>query len=35
MKNLWFGYSSLQRCLSGAGSSALSQDVAASDGGQK
>ncbi|KFP11119.1 putative G-protein coupled receptor 144, partial [Egretta garzetta] len=35
VKNLWFGYSSLQRCLSGAGSSALSQDVAASDGGQK
>ncbi|NXU55439.1 AGRD2 protein, partial [Turnix velox] len=31
--NLWFGYSSLQRCLSA--SSAVSQDVAASHGGQK
>lgn len=35
VKNMWFGYSSLQRCLSGAGSSAVFQDVAASDGGQK
>ncbi|NWR64612.1 AGRD2 protein, partial [Bucorvus abyssinicus] len=35
VKNMWFGYSSLQRCLSGAGSSAVPQDVAASDGGQK
>ncbi|NXA03151.1 AGRD2 protein, partial [Sapayoa aenigma] len=33
VKNLWFGYGSLQRCLSGG--SAVSQDVAASDGGQK
>ncbi|NXW33567.1 AGRD2 protein, partial [Phaetusa simplex] len=35
VKNMWFGYGSLQRCLSGAGSSAVFQDVAASDGGQK
>ncbi|KFW87434.1 putative G-protein coupled receptor 144, partial [Manacus vitellinus] len=32
MKNLWFGYGALQRCLSG---SAVSQHVAASDGGYK
>ncbi|NXK89360.1 AGRD2 protein, partial [Formicarius rufipectus] len=32
VKNLWFGYGALQRCLS---SSAVSQDVAASDGGHK
>ncbi|NWY68684.1 AGRD2 protein, partial [Erithacus rubecula] len=31
VKNMWFGYGSLQRCLS----SAVSQDVAASDGAQK
>ncbi|XP_009956077.1 PREDICTED: probable G-protein coupled receptor 144, partial [Leptosomus discolor] len=35
VKNMWFGYSSLQRCLSGAGSSAVFQDAAASDGGHK
>ncbi|KAF1537068.1 Adhesion G-protein coupled receptor D2, partial [Eudyptula albosignata] len=35
VKNMWFGYGSLQRCLSSAGSSAVFQDVAASDGGQK
>ncbi|NXH22050.1 AGRD2 protein, partial [Bucco capensis] len=35
VKNLWFGYSSLQRCLSIAGSSAVPQDVTASDRGQK
>ncbi|NXG64708.1 AGRD2 protein, partial [Hemiprocne comata] len=35
VKNMWFGYGSLQRCLSGAGSSADLQDLAASDGGQK
>ncbi|XP_009890662.1 PREDICTED: probable G-protein coupled receptor 144 [Charadrius vociferus] len=35
VKNMWFGYGSLQRCLSGAGSTAVFQDVAASDGGQK
>uniref|UniRef100_A0A8V1AAS4 Adhesion G protein-coupled receptor D2 n=1 Tax=Gallus gallus TaxID=9031 RepID=A0A8V1AAS4_CHICK len=35
VKNMWFGYSSLQRCLPGPGSSAAFQDVAASDGGQK
>ncbi|NXC84050.1 AGRD2 protein, partial [Cercotrichas coryphoeus] len=29
VKNMWFGYGSLQRCLS------VSQDTAASDGGQK
>ncbi|NWR53120.1 AGRD2 protein, partial [Regulus satrapa] len=33
VKNMWFGYGSLQRCLSGA--SAVSQDTAASDGGQR
>lgn len=32
LKNMWFGYSSLQRCLSSSGSSAVSWD---SDGGQK
>ncbi|NWX45176.1 AGRD2 protein, partial [Steatornis caripensis] len=35
VKNMWFGYGSLQRCLSGAGSSDVFQDVATSDGGQK
>ncbi|NXJ24880.1 AGRD2 protein, partial [Dicrurus megarhynchus] len=35
MKNMWFGYSSLQRCLSSTGTSAVSQSMAASDGGQK
>ncbi|KFP45823.1 putative G-protein coupled receptor 144, partial [Chlamydotis macqueenii] len=35
VKHMWFGYGSLQRCLSGAGSSAVFQDMAASDGGQK
>ncbi|NXB52746.1 AGRD2 protein, partial [Leucopsar rothschildi] len=35
VKNMWFGYGSLQRCLSGSGTSAVSQDMAASDGGQK
>ncbi|NXJ02730.1 AGRD2 protein, partial [Psophia crepitans] len=35
VKNMWFGYGSLQRCLSGAGSSAVFQDAAASEGGQK
>ncbi|NXC72624.1 AGRD2 protein, partial [Anhinga anhinga] len=35
VKNMWFGYGSLQRCLSGTGSSAVFQDVAASDGGQR
>ncbi|NXG80014.1 AGRD2 protein, partial [Baryphthengus martii] len=35
MKNMWFGYSSLQRSLSGSGTTAVSQDVTASDGGQK
>ncbi|CAM9664289.1 unnamed protein product [Bubo scandiacus] len=35
VKNMWFGYGSLQHCLSGAGSRAVFQDVAASDGGQK
>ncbi|NXH94802.1 AGRD2 protein, partial [Pachycephala philippinensis] len=35
VKNMWFGYGSLQRCLSSTGTSAVSQDVAASDGGQK
>nr|XP_054502653.1 adhesion G-protein coupled receptor D2 [Agelaius phoeniceus] len=32
VKNMWFGYGSLQRCLS---SSAVAQDTAAPDGGQK
>ncbi|XP_015734911.1 adhesion G-protein coupled receptor D2 isoform X1 [Coturnix japonica] len=35
VKNMWFGYGSLQRCLPGPGSSAAFQDEAASDGGQK
>ncbi|NXB37107.1 AGRD2 protein, partial [Eulacestoma nigropectus] len=35
VKNMWFGYGSLQRCLSGTGTSAVSHDMAASDGGQK
>ncbi|NWS36263.1 AGRD2 protein, partial [Polioptila caerulea] len=35
VKNMWFGYGSLQRCLSGSGASAVSQGTAASDGGQK
>ncbi|NXI34290.1 AGRD2 protein, partial [Galbula dea] len=35
VKNMWFGYSSLQRCLSGVDSSAVSQDVTASDRRQK
>ncbi|NXF86181.1 AGRD2 protein, partial [Eubucco bourcierii] len=35
MKNMWFGYSSLQHSLSGAGSSAVSPDMDASDSGQK
>ncbi|NXT09679.1 AGRD2 protein, partial [Prunella fulvescens] len=35
VKNMWFGYGSLQRCLSSSGTSAVSQDVAAPDGGQK
>ncbi|NXP53922.1 AGRD2 protein, partial [Heliornis fulica] len=35
VKNMWFGYGSLQRCLSGAGGSALLQTTAASDGGHK
>ncbi|NWY39761.1 AGRD2 protein, partial [Sylvia atricapilla] len=35
VKNMWFGYSSLQRSLSSSSSTAVSRDVAASDGGQK
>ncbi|XP_010218813.1 PREDICTED: probable G-protein coupled receptor 144, partial [Tinamus guttatus] len=35
VKNMWFGYGSLQRCLASMGTSADFQDVAASDGGQK
>uniref|UniRef100_A0A8C4UNW3 Adhesion G protein-coupled receptor D2 n=1 Tax=Falco tinnunculus TaxID=100819 RepID=A0A8C4UNW3_FALTI len=35
VKNMWFGYGSLQRCLSSAGSGAVFQDMAASDGEQK
>ncbi|NXE22095.1 AGRD2 protein, partial [Ardeotis kori] len=35
VKHMWFGYGSLQHCLSSAGSSAVFEDVAASDGGQK
>ncbi|NXX30651.1 AGRD2 protein, partial [Nicator chloris] len=35
VKNMWFGYGSLQRCLSSSSPSAVSQDTAASDGGQK
>ncbi|XP_053940549.1 adhesion G-protein coupled receptor D2 isoform X2 [Cuculus canorus] len=34
VKNMWFGYGSLQHCLAGAGSSAVFQDVSP-DGGQK
>ncbi|NXC42487.1 AGRD2 protein, partial [Penelope pileata] len=32
VRNMWFGYSSLQRCLSSPSSTAAFQDVAASDG---
>ncbi|NXO68888.1 AGRD2 protein, partial [Phainopepla nitens] len=35
VKHLWFGYGSLQRCLSSSGTSAVSQDTAAPDGGEK
>ncbi|NXH48215.1 AGRD2 protein, partial [Dicaeum eximium] len=35
VKHMWFGYGSLQRCLSSRGSSAVSRGTAASDGGQK
>ncbi|XP_066836676.1 adhesion G-protein coupled receptor D2 isoform X2 [Anser cygnoides] len=35
VKNMWFGYGSLQRCLTGHGSATASQDMAASDRGQK
>ncbi|NXI73067.1 AGRD2 protein, partial [Anseranas semipalmata] len=35
VKNMWFGYGSLQRCLTGRSSTAAFQDVAASDGGRK
>ncbi|NXT00611.1 AGRD2 protein, partial [Jacana jacana] len=35
VKNMWFGYGSLQRCLSGTSGSTVFQDVAASDRGQK
>ncbi|KAM9521992.1 adhesion G protein-coupled receptor D2 isoform 2-T4 [Guaruba guarouba] len=35
VKNMWFGYSSLQRCLSGTDNTVVFQDTAASDGGQK
>ncbi|NWJ09227.1 AGRD2 protein, partial [Crypturellus undulatus] len=35
VKNMWFGYGSLQRCLAGTGSNTNFQDVAAPDGGQK
>ncbi|NWZ84726.1 AGRD2 protein, partial [Poecile atricapillus] len=35
VKNMWFGYGSLQRCLSSSGTGAVSQDTAASDRGQK
>ncbi|XP_053817914.1 adhesion G-protein coupled receptor D2 [Vidua chalybeata] len=35
VKNMWFGYGSLQRCLSSSGTSAVSQDTAAPHGGQK
>ncbi|XP_041262659.1 adhesion G-protein coupled receptor D2 [Onychostruthus taczanowskii] len=35
VKNMWFGYGSLQRCLSGSGASAVSQELAAPGGGQK
>ncbi|NXK62423.1 AGRD2 protein, partial [Sylvietta virens] len=35
VKNLWFGYGSLQRSLSSSGTSAVSQGMAASGGGQR
>ncbi|NXJ03204.1 AGRD2 protein, partial [Odontophorus gujanensis] len=35
VRNMWFGYGSLQRCLPSPGDSAAFQDLAASDGGQK
>ncbi|OPJ67604.1 hypothetical protein AV530_001881 [Patagioenas fasciata monilis] len=35
VKNMWFGYGSLQQSLSSTEGSAAIQDVAASDGGQK
>ncbi|NWV22597.1 AGRD2 protein, partial [Origma solitaria] len=35
VKNMWFGYGSLQRCLSSTATSTVPQDVTASDGGQK
>ncbi|NXQ12121.1 AGRD2 protein, partial [Peucedramus taeniatus] len=35
VKNMWFGYGSLQRCLSRSGTSAVSQGAAAPDGGQE
>ncbi|NXK51899.1 AGRD2 protein, partial [Chauna torquata] len=35
VKYMWFGYGSLQRCLTGGGRSAASQEVPASDRGQK
>ncbi|KFV72191.1 putative G-protein coupled receptor 144, partial [Struthio camelus australis] len=35
VKNMWFGFGSLQRCLASTGSNAVFQDVAASDGGRK
>ncbi|NXR42488.1 AGRD2 protein, partial [Zosterops hypoxanthus] len=35
VKNMWFGYGSLQRSLSSRSTTAVSQDTAASDGGQK
>ncbi|OXB76398.1 UNVERIFIED_CONTAM: hypothetical protein H355_006809 [Colinus virginianus] len=35
VKNMWFGYGSLQHCLPSPGDSAAFQDLAASDGGQK
>ncbi|NWX62355.1 AGRD2 protein, partial [Promerops cafer] len=35
VKNMWFGYGSLQRCLSSSGAGAVSQDTAASDGGHR
>nr|XP_041575659.1 adhesion G-protein coupled receptor D2 [Taeniopygia guttata] len=35
VKNMWFGYGSLQRCLSSSGTSAVSQGTAAPDGAQK
>ncbi|NWR00432.1 AGRD2 protein, partial [Paradoxornis webbianus] len=35
VKNMWFGYGSLQRSLPSSSTTAVSQDTAASDGGQK